>query len=62
MHESENFAPGIIFSPQTLFMGEWTVHNFMHGMFTNENPWAEYSLTCMEISFSWMKMKFHACK
>ena len=35
MHENENFAPSMIFSPR-MFMGSWAVHNFMHVIFTHE--------------------------
>ena len=68
MHEIETFVHVMI------FMGDWAVHNFMHGILINEYLWAKFSLPCMEVSFSCMVISilmheknifmpryFHAC-
>ena len=52
MHENENFVPGLIFS----------VHNFMHGVFTHEKYWAKFSFSLMKISFSHMNISFSCMK
>ena len=35
-----------------------STHNLMLWILTLENIWAKFSFSCMEISFSWMQMKF----
>ena len=35
-----------------MFMGNWAVHYFMHGIFIRENVWTEFSFSCIEMSFS----------
>ena len=34
---------GMIFSAQEIFMGNWAVHYFMHGIHIHENIWAKNS-------------------
>ena len=48
MHENENFIPCGIFAPE-IFMGNWAVHYFMHGILIHENLWVKSSFSCTEI-------------
>ena len=47
MHEND-FAPGVIFCAPKIFMGRWSMHNFMHGIFIHENYWGKFSFTCLK--------------
>ena len=66
MHKITFIPLDDLFTPD-IFMGNWALHNSMHGILANENFWAtflcmEISFSCMEISFSCMKLKFSCMK
>ena len=43
-------------------MGNWAVHYITHGILITENFGAKSLFSCIEISFSYMKMKFSCMK
>ena len=47
MYENENLAPNI--SPQNY---SWAVHYSMNRVLIQEYSWGKFSFSCMEISFS----------
>ena len=52
------FCPWDVFAPE-IFIGNWAVHYFMHGILIHETLRTKFSFSCVEISFSFNGISIH---